>query len=281
MFFYTFARMKDFSLLMSVYKNENAETLKMCFDSIFRQTLHPSEIVLVEDGPLYPELYRAIAEEEKRFPCLKRVKLDTNHGLGFALNHGMQACTYDIVARMDTDDICKPERFEVQMAYLQAHPEVDVLGAWITEFVKEPSNEVSVRSVPEEHDDIYRFGKKRNPVNHPVVMFRKQAVLQAGGYQPCMFFEDYYLWARMLTQGYRFHNLQQSLLLFRRSPAMLQRRGGMAYARYELQFFRKLRKLGYISTANMLVNLLQRYFVRLLPNSMRSLIYRRFLRSVP
>ena len=280
-FFLTFAAMNEFSLLISVYSKENAGHLKTCFDSIFQQTLQPTEIVLVEDGPLSPELYRTIAEEEKRFPCFKRVKLETNQGLGTALNCGMQACTYDLIARMDTDDICLPHRFEVQTAYFQSHPEVDVLGAWITEFDDVPTNVVSVRSLPEEHDDIFRFGKKRNPINHPVVMFRKQAVLKAGGYQPCMLFEDYYLWARMLTQGFHFHNLQQSLLLFRRSPAMFQRRGGVAYAHYELQFFKKLHKLGYISTFNLVINLMQRYIVRMLPNRLRSLVYRHLLRSVP
>lgn len=266
---------------MSVYKNEHAAFLTACFDSIYRQTVLPTEIVLVEDGPLTPALYSALAEEEKRFPMMKRVRLETNQSLGVALNHGMQACSYDIIARMDTDDICKPERFEVQVNYMQAHPEVDVLGAWITEFDNEPTNAVSVRSLPELHDDIFKFGKKRNPINHPVVMFRKQAVLQAGGYQPCMLFEDYYLWARMLTQGFRFHNLQQSLLLFRRSPAMFQRRGGVAYARYEFRFFKILHKIGYISSFNLFVNLTQRYIVRLLPNYLRSLVYRHLLRSIP
>ena len=277
----TFAGMKEFSLLISVYKGERAECLTTCFDSIYRQSVLPTEIILVEDGPLTPSLYEAIGREEKRFPCLRRVVLSDNQGLGVALNKGMQACSYDIVARMDTDDICMPDRFEVQMNYMTAHQEIDVLGAWITEFDIEPTNTVAIRNLPEKHDEIYNFGKKRNPMNHPVVMFRKQSVLNAGGYQPFPLFEDYYLWARMLKQGYRFHNLPQSLLLFRRSPEMVRRRGGLTYAHNEISFLKKLHEIGYISLWDLFRNVCQRYGVRIAPNWVRSLIYKHLLRTVP
>lgn len=277
----TFAAMNDFSLLISVYQGEKAEYLTTCFDSIFKQTVSPTEIILVEDGPLTPMLYEAIGREEQRFPQLRRVVLPKNQGLGISLNEGMKACSYDLIARMDTDDISLPNRFQVQLEYLSKHPEVDVLSAWITEFDHEPKNIVGIRCIPENHNDILKFSKKRNPVNHPVVMFRRSAVLDTGGYLPCRFFEDYYLWTRMLQKGHCFHNLQQSLLLFRRSPEMIRRRGGLSYARHELSFFKKLRDTGYISTFNILCNVSQRYFVRLLPNRTRSYIYRHLLRSIP
>lgn len=280
-FFHTFAGMKEFSLLMSVYHGEKAQHLKTCFDSIYKQTVCPTEIVLVEDGPLTPTLYEAIADEEKRFPQLRRLPLATNHGLGTALNKGLDACSYDIVARMDTDDICMPQRFEVQMDFMNAHPEIDVLGAWIAEFDDTPTNIVGIRSLPENHDDIFNFGKKRNPINHPTVMFRRQSVIACGGYQPCPLFEDYYLWARMLQQGYLFHNLPQPLLLFRRSAEMIRRRGGITYANTEIHFFSQLHQIGYISRFNMGCNILQRIFVRILPNSVRGTIYKYLLRKNP
>lgn len=266
---------------MSVYKGEHADYLTTCFDSIYRQTLPPTEIVLVEDGPLTQQLYDAIAHEESRFPMLKRIKLEKNQGLGVALNKGLKACTYDIIARMDTDDISLPDRLEVQMGYLSRHPKIDVLGAWITEFDHEPKNVVGIRKLPRDHNDIYKFGKKRNPINHPVVMFRKQAVLDVGGYLPFPLFEDYYLWARMLKKGYRFHNLQRPLLLFRRSPEMIRRRGGITYAHHEIQFLKRLYDIGYISIFNMYGDILQRYIVRLLPNHVRSFIYKHLLRTIP
>lgn len=271
--------MKNFSLLISVYKGEKAEFLTTCFDSIYQQTLLPTEIILVEDGPLSQSLYAAIKKEEERFSNIKRLVLPENQGLGIALSKGLEACSYDLIARMDTDDICISNRFEIQIAFMESHPDVDVLGAWITEFDHEPSNIVAIRNLPEKHEDIYKFGKRRNPINHPVVMFRKQAVLKAGGYQPFPLFEDYYLWARMLTQGQRFHNLQQSLLLFRRSPEMVRRRGGLTYAGNEIQFQKELHTIGYITTLEFIRNVCQRYFVRLAPNWIRSLLYKYLLRS--
>ena len=273
--------MKEFSLLMSVYHGEKATHLKTCFDSIYNQTVPPAEIVLVEDGPLSPVLYDAIAAAEKRFPQLRRVPLEKNQGLGTALNCGLEACSYDLVARMDTDDICMPTRFEVQTAFMDSHPDIDVLGTWIAEFDDTPENVVGIRSLPENHDDIFRFGKKRNPINHPTVMFRRQAVIACGGYQPCPLFEDYYLWGRMLHQGYHFHNLQQPLLLFRRSAEMIRRRGGVAYVHTEIHFFSMLHQIGYISRFNMACNILQRIFVRILPNSVRGAVYKYLLRKNP
>ena len=270
--FLTFALMNDFSLLLSIYKHENPDYVVTCFDSIYSQTVLPTEIVLVEDGPLTSELYKVLEKEEKRFPCMKRVVLEKNQGLGVSLRKGLEACTHDIVARMDTDDICLPKRFEIQINYMQAHPDIDVLGAWITEFEYEPSNAVAIRCLPEEHKEIYNFGKLRNPMNHPVVMFRKKAVLDVGSYQPCYLFEDYYLWGRMLVKGYHFHNLQQSLLLFRRSPEMIQRRGGLSYAFHEIAFLKKLQKTGYISSFNLIRDVSQRYIVRILPNSLRRFV---------
>ena len=273
--------MKHFSLLMSVYINEQANHLTACFDSIYKQTVPPTEIILVEDGPLTSALYEAISKEEERFPHLKRIKLDTNQGLGIALNKGLPKCSYDIIARMDTDDICVPNRFETQLSYLQNHPEIDVIGAWVFEFEESTSKVLGIRSLPEQHKQIYRFGKKRNPMNHPTVMFRKESVLKAGNYLPCPLFEDYYLWGRMLMKGFRFYNIQQPLLYFRRSPEMIKRRGGLSYAKKEISFLKKLHETGYISKWNLIRNISQRYIVRILPDYIRSLIYKYLLRLSP
>lgn len=273
--------MKHFSLLMSVYINEQANHLTACFDSIYKQTVPPTEIILVEDGPLTSALYEAISKEEERFPQLKRIKLDTNQGLGIALNKGLQKCSYDIIARMDTDDICVPNRFETQLNYLMKHPEIDVIGAWVFEFEGSTSNILGIRSLPEQHKHIYRFGKKRNPMNHPTVMFRKESVLKAGSYISCPLFEDYYLWGRMLMMGFRFYNIQQPLLYFRRSPEMIKRRGGLSYAKKEISFLKKLHETGYISKWNLIRNISQRYIVRILPDYIRSLIYKYLLRLSP
>ena len=180
-----------FSVLLSIYYKESPIYFRESLNSILSQTLRPSEIILVEDGLLTEELDNEINRYLDLHPHLKIIPLSTNQGLGKALNEGLKHCSYDIVARMDTDDIAKPDRFEKQLAIFEKYSDIDVVGADISE-VK------SVRKLPELPDDIRQFAKRRNPINHPVVMFRKSAVLAAGGYRHFPLFEDYYLWIRML-----------------------------------------------------------------------------------
>lgn len=267
-----------FSALLSIYYKENPRILQQCLDSVLSQTRMPDEVVLVEDGFLPPDLMAVIESYKRKITHLKIVTLTVNVGLGKALNEGLKHCSYDIVARMDTDDIAKPERFEKQLAVFQEHPEIDVVGAWVDEFEDDISKIKSVRKLPESHEEIRRFAERRNPVNHPVVMFRKSAVLAAGEYQHFPLFEDYYLWVRMLMNGAKFYNMQESLLYFRVSPDMFKRRGGLKYAWNEVCFQHCLLKMGFISWKRFCMNVLLRFPVRIAPNSIRTFIYKNFLR---
>ena len=179
---------------------------------------------------------------------------------------------------MDTDDISHPDRFEKQLAFMRKHPEVDLLSSWIDEFVDDPNQPLSVRRLPESHEELYKYGRKRNPANHPVVMLRKEAVEAAGGYQHFPFFEDYYLWVRMLMNGAHFHCLQESLLSMRTNPDMFTRRGGWSYACTELRLQRELLHMGYTNVWHFVVLALPKFAVRLLPNSLRTVVYRKLLR---
>ena len=236
-----------FTVLLSLYYKEAPQYLRQSLDSIFTQKLLADEVVLVKDGPLTEELNEIIVSYACRYPFLKIVSFSKNQGLGKALNEGLKHCSHDIVARMDTDDIAKPERFEKQLAVFKKHPDIDVVGAWIDEFENDISSVRSVRKLPEHQCDILTFAKRRNPINHPVVMFRKSAVLAAGGYQHFPLFEDYYLWIRMLINGAKFYNIQESLLYFRFSSEMFKRRGGWKYAMNEFRFQWMMRKLHFIS----------------------------------
>lgn len=268
-----------FSVLLSVYYNECPYFLRQSIDSLFYQSLQPAEVVLVKDGDLTPELDNVITECTAKYMHLRVVSLRQNQGLGKALNEGLKHCSYDLVARMDTDDIAKPDRFEKQIRAFQEHPELDVVGAWIDEFEETTSNIISTRKLPEVHDDICQFAKKRNPENHPVIMFRKQAVLAAGGYQHFPLFEDYYLWIRMLQNGAKFYNIQESLLYFRFSPAMFKRRGGLKYVTTELRFQNQLRNLGFITSSEYLYNVFIRVITRMMPNTLRAILYKKALRK--
>lgn len=268
-----------FSVLLSLYYKESALFLHESLTSVFNQTVRPAEIVLVEDGPLTPELYSVLSEFSINHPEIKRVSLERNSGLGVALNEGLRHCTCDLVARMDSDDISKPERFERQAEFMAEHPDIAVCGSWIDEFIGSTDNVVSQRRLPETSAEIAEFGRKRNPMNHPTVMFRKSAVEAAGGYEHFPLFEDYWLWARMLKAGYRFYNIQESLLWFRTSADVYRRRGGWRYAMTELKFQNSLRKLGCISCADIIINGSARFAVRLLPNSIRKTLYAKLARQ--
>lgn len=266
--------MRQFSVLMSVYKNEKPEFLKLSLASIFSQTVPPTEVVLVEDGPLTDELNDTICKISDEHKELKVYPFSENRGLGKALHDGVLLCKHDIIARMDTDDICVPERFEKELMAFEKDPDLDVCSAWIDEFESDFNDIVSVRKLPESHNELYRFGKKRNPVSHPVSMFRKEAVLKSGNYQDFPLFEDYYLWARMMVNGCKFYCIQESLLKFRRSPEMIKRRGGWMYAMTEMRFFNELRRIGYISWPLLVQNIAIRFTARIVPNSLRTIIYK-------
>ncbi len=267
---------EKFSVLLSVYRKERASWLRESLESVFGQTVRPSEVVLVEDGPLTAELDAVVGEFVRREPCLKVVKLPVNGGLGAALNEGLKHCTHELVARMDTDDICKPNRFERQLAVFRKHPEVDICSAWIDEFETDKEHVTSRRLLPERHEDIVRYAKSRCPVNHVAVVYKKSVVLGLGGYQG--FPEDYYLWVRMIMNGCRFYNVQESLLWVRFSTDVLRRRGGWSYAKDDLRAQWNFRKVGFLSWPEFLRNAAVRGVVRLMPNGARTFIYKHLLR---
>ena len=268
-----------FSVLLSLYHKESPTFLSLSLDSVLHQTLLPDEVVLVKDGPLTAELDAIVSDYAARYPILKVVTLPQNQGLGKALNEGLKHCSYDLVARMDTDDIAKPDRFEKQMKVFEEHPELDLVGAWIDEFEGTPQHVLSVRKVPETSKEIREYCQKRCPVNHPVVMFRKSAVQAAGGYQHFPLFEDYYLWVRMLKNGAKFYNIQESLLYFRTSPDMFKRRGGWKYAMDELRFQGVMRKMGMIGWKRFLMNVAIRFPGRIIPNGLRRFLYKKLMRK--
>lgn len=269
----------SFAVLMSLYAKEQPSFLRQSLDSIFSQSLRADEVILVEDGPLTPELDTIVTEYAAKYPELKIIPLPVNGGLGKALNEGLKHCSCDLVARMDTDDIAVPERFLKQIFFMESHPEVDICGSWLQEFQDSTENKLYIKKVPTSHDEIAEYSKSRNPLNHPSVVFRKKAVLKAGGYIPFPLFEDYYLWVRMMMNGSKFANLPECLVYFRVSLDMYKRRGGLKYAKDSAMFQWTLRKLGMISTFSAIKSSLIRGIVYILPNTLRSFVYTRFLRS--
>jgi glycosyltransferase involved in cell wall biosynthesis len=268
------------SVLMPVYDKETPANLCQCLDSLAIQTLPADEVVIVEDGPLGEELNGTIAAYRKVLP-IASLALPIHIGLGAALRAGVYGCRGEYVARMDSDDICVPERFQKQVSFLDRNPEIDVVGSAIAEFEQDCSNPRSIRLLPAAGQALRQFAKSRTPMNHMTVVFRKASVVSAGNYESCQGFEDYHLWARMLTLGYRLHNMDEVLVCVRCGNGMQSRRGGLAYLKADIEFQSFLRKMGLLDAAGSLLNILMRAPLRLAPSPVRALCYNLFLRTSP
>ncbi|MEA4973977.1 MAG: glycosyltransferase [Candidatus Metalachnospira sp.] len=206
-----------YSVLMSVYKNDSPEFLQLALESIYeKQTRKPDEIVVVFDGPLTDELYQVLDDfSSEKEDIVKFLPQKVNRGLGEALRIGSLACSGDYIFRMDSDDISDSERFANQMAYLSAHPEVDVLGTDIEEFNISLDESMRVRSCPTEHKDIVKMAKIRNPINHVSACIKREALTKCGGYETLLLLEDYYLWLKMIVADCKLSNLHKSLVYVR------------------------------------------------------------------
>ena len=270
---------QQFSVLLSVYKKENPTYLKEALESIFNQTIMPNEVILVEDGPLTKELDDVIIDFKNKYKTIfKNIKFKENRGLGMALHDGIKLCSNEIIFRMDTDDICMPERFEKQLMVFKTL-NVDIVGSNIAEYDKNMENCISTRIVPENDIEIKKIIKKRNPMNHVTIAFKKNKVLEAGNYLDMPYFEDYYLWARMAKNNSKFYNIQESLVKVRGGNDMIKRRGGKTYIKPIINFEKSLYKLGLINRLEFFINVVERVLISLIPNNIRFLIYKKVLRK--
>ena len=269
-----------FSVLMPVYYKEKPLFFEQALDSILNQTLLPDEIVIVKDGPLTKELDAVIEKYISKYSNLFNiVALEKNVGQGKARNAGLQVCKYDYIALMDSDDIADLTRFKKQIGYLEKHPEIDCIGSNITEFEGEQKNIISKKIVPITHEEIFRFGKWRSPMNNMTIIYKKDKVLEVGGYNSFNFGEDYLLFAKMLMNGCKFHNFEECLVNARGGSGMLAKRIGLSRIIQEFKLFWTFYKMGYINIYEFLRNVSLKFLLRIIPTWFRSWIYNNFLRK--
>lgn len=269
----------DYCFLLSVYKNTELEAFKVCLDSCINQTLKPDKIVIVVDGSVSDEMNDYLTGLEK-LTLYIIVRLPHNMGLGLALNEGMSKCDYEFIARMDTDDVCALDRCEKQINCFKSNPWLSVVGSNIAEFNGDINNVVSYRNVPENHEQICEFMKKRCPMNHMTVMLKKSEVEKAGGYQHWFYNEDSYLWVRMYLQGCQFHNIQENLVFARIDQSTFKRRGGLKYYRSERDLFKYMYKHKIIGFFAYQKAKFIRFVVQILmPNSVRQWFFKTFARE--
>ena len=273
-------RHNSYSVLMSVYYKEKPSFLNQAIESIQSQTLPTDDFVLVCDGPLNEELDAVIAVKQQEMGAsLNVIRLAKNGGLGNALNEGIKHCKNELVARMDSDDIAYPDRCEKQLAVFDTHPEVSICSGIVEEFTTDPRVVDTRRVPPETNEDIIEFAKKRNPFNHPCVMYKKTAVEAVGSYQDFYLLEDYYLWLRMLMAGYQGYNIQEPLLHMRAGSDMYKRRAGWKYAKTQVRLFRYMRDQGFIGNGQYIKSCVIRSGSALAPNWLRKFMFEKVLRK--
>lgn len=271
---------ENYSVLMSVYHREQPEYLRGSLESMLTQTAQTDDLVLVCDGPLTAELDRVIEEFEQEYPQVLRVhQLEENRGLAAALNAGLELCRHELVARMDTDDLAMPDRCRLQLEKFAEDPELTVVGGAVEEFEESPDRITAHKPMPETHAQIRQYARRRNPFNHPTVMYRKSAVLAVGGYPDEMLHEDYSLWALLLMARAKGYNLPQTLVRMRTGNDLYARRGGARYLAQGIRLRWKFYRMGLYSLWNLIYVAAGLTLVCLVPVSVRKGIYRLILRK--
>ena len=263
-----------FSVLMSVYREDNAEYFDQAVCSIWDdQILKPNQIVIVKDGEISDELNAVIKKiRQKVMDKLTLVQIKNNSGLSNALNEGIKRCKYDLVARMDSDDLSTPDRFLKQMKFMSDNPRISVSSAYIEERDDSLCNVLNVRKLPVEHSDLIKFAKTRSPMNHPVVIYRKSIFLD-GNFYPDFYPEDYPFWCILISKGYIFANLPEVLLYMRAGEKMMSRRG-YKVLKGNIKTYIFMKRIGLISWPLLVRNFAIQFFVRISPASVRKILYK-------
>lgn len=266
----------NFSVLLSVYYKENPSYFDDSMRSIITdQTLPPDEVVLVKDGKLTKDLDKIVEKWQEILDSkLKVVELPENLGLAEALNIGLKECSFELVARMDTDDISLPLRFEKQISFFKDNNYISCVSALVEEYDEVMEKPLNIRELPENHSEIYKFCQRRNPISHPVAMFKKKDVLSVGGY-PNVYPEDYFLWLKMIQAGYKLANIQEILLKMRTGNSFIGRRG-YQFLKGELAIYNFMYKTKFISFYVFFTNICIRSFIRLSPTRIKILFYKYF-----
>lgn len=272
--------MSGISVLMSVYKNDIPKNVRIAVESIVNQTLKPKQIVMVVDGPVSLDLRQELIQLEKDYDIYENVWLEKNHGLGFSMREGTKYCKHDIIARMDSDDISLPTRFEKQYAYLEEHQEIDLVGSFGQEFYNDVENFSSVKVVPEKHEEIVKFMKSRCPFCHMAVMMRKSTLIKAGGYESWVGAEDWFLWIRMYFAGANFYNIQEVLVNIRINQDTFARRHGVKYYKSIkgiLKYMYKNKMINFFKyTKEKIIRFIGHVII---PRWLKNNLYKKYLRS--
>lgn len=272
----------EYSVLMSVYKEEKPDDLIHSIKSMLNQTLKPDEFVMVKDGSLTDELDEIIEKYQLEYPSIfKIIELKENIGLGKALDIGIEHCSNELIARMDADDISLPTRCEQQVEMFNYNSSLSIVGTKVDEFYDDPTKIVSSRAVPTEQKDIVKFVKRRSPFNHPTVMYKKSDVIKFGGYGKMRRKQDLDLFSRMINNGCIGANIDESLLLFRSNEDNFERRKSWSYCKSYIEVQYEILKRRHCSIFDFLYVTVGQLFMYIAPMKLVKYISNKYLREIP
>jgi glycosyltransferase involved in cell wall biosynthesis len=269
---------EKFSVLMSVYFKEKPEFFDKALESLYNQTVKADEWVIVKDGSI-PQALQDVIDKYKNFDdvVIKEIQLEENKGLGIALSIGVPECSYELIARMDSDDISVSNRFELQLAEFEKDPSLDICGGQIVEFEDDVNSPVAIRKVPLTHDEIIKYQKKRSAFNHVSVMFKKSKVLEAGNYKDCPLMEDDMLWVDMILADAKCMNIDTYLCQVRTNRDMIARRGGLKYFKKYKNARKQIYKTGFISYWQYFQTIFIQFIVCIMPGWLRKFVFFHFV----
>jgi glycosyltransferase involved in cell wall biosynthesis len=269
-----------YSVLMSVYKNDNKDYVDMAIESMLLQTAPPEQFVIVLDGEVPDEIQRVIAYYKDTYTrVFTIVQLPENQGLGKALDEGMKHCRNELIARMDSDDISLPNRCEKELEMFHTYNNLAICGSNIDEFYNNPDEVQSIRRVPSDYESIVRFIKRRQPFNHPTVMYKKSEVIRCGGYGQLRRKQDYDLFSRMINMGCYARNIDESLLKFRADKDNYKRRKSWSYVKSSIKVGALNFKRGYCGLMDLMYIVCGQVALYIMPINLMKIVSDNLLRE--
>lgn len=268
---------QDYSILMTVYKNDDPGYLALAINSMLSQTVKCDEFVIVCDGPLRESLDNVLDDYKKKQPDLFSIHyLPKNVGLGSALQYGVLKCKNRFIARMDSDDLSEPSRCEKELKMFEKNDNLALVGTFAYEFENDLTENLIYKKGPSSYDEIIRYSKKRNPFNHSSVMFKKEPVINVGNYSDMRTNQDVELWVRLINNGYYCLNIPEPLIYFRYNMSTFSKRKNWKNTKLLMKVWRGFWKKRYCSYFDYLYVVFRQMAIFLTPTFVLKRIYKRF-----
>jgi len=226
---------KNFSLIISIYKNIKFHEIKRALSSLAKQKSKPRQIVLIFDG-FYPEHLKRYVLNFFSFYKDKNeldiINNSTNKGISYSYNLALKKSKYNLIAIQDADDESTPDRFKLQLAYFKNKKKLSVLGGSVLENYY---NQKILKRMPLTYQLIKKYIFLKNPINHPTVMMRRNNLLNSGLYLECKRMEDYYLWINLISRGLLIENIPDILVKSYINQDFMKRRTSMIVLNSEVK----------------------------------------------